>query len=227
LNRSAGYTVIIILVFVILGLVGWILFGPQGRLTSQKSQVQNTVSNLETRNERLQSRLEDARKQLEELRKENQQIADRFRNKIEEAPVRRQNQQVILQLKENILFELGSATIKDRGRNILQKVATVLKDYPEREIRVLGHADTLPIDTLKYPSNWELSSQRAINVLKYLVYGQEISKTRIGATAFGQFRPLVSNTSPENRRKNRRVEILLYPKQFNQKTLDALEGDTM
>lgn len=227
MNRSVHYTITIILVLLIAGLLAWIYFGPLTRIDQQRSDLQQKIEKLKTENQDLQSRLDDAQKQLKRLREQNREIASKFRENVGEAPVRRENRQVILQLSENILFELGSATIKSQGKEILGKVASVLKEYPDREIRIEGHADTLPIKTDRYPSNWELSGQRAINVLKYLVYTHGIGKERIGATAFGQFRPLVPNSSEENRQQNRRVEIVLFPNQFNQKTLDAMEADTI
>jgi len=108
-----------------------------------------------------------------------------------------------LTLREPILFELGSSEILDTGKKALHNIALVLKDLPNTII-VEGHTDDLPI---KKGTNWELSLARAINVVNYFVNEEGINKNKFMIIGYGEYKPLVPNNSPENRAKNRRIEI--------------------
>ncbi len=113
-----------------------------------------------------------------------------------------------IRLGDNILFDPGKAELKPAAFPILKAVAEVVKD-DFKEIFVEGHTDNVPIHTAKYPSNWELSAARALSVVRYLHYVQGIDASRLAAVGYGEYRPLVPNTTPENRAKNRRVEIYI------------------
>lgn len=101
-------------------------------------------------------------------------------------------------------FESGKADITPQGMGILDKVAPILAALPN-DILVEGHTDNTPIHTAQYDSNWELSTARATNVVKYLVKVKGLAPAHIAAVGYGEFKPLVANDSPENRTKNRRV----------------------
>jgi len=114
---------------------------------------------------------------------------------------------VALEFPGRILFEVGKAELKPEAENILNKIIPILKDYPY-PIQVEGHTDNLPIHTKEFPSNWELSTARAISVIRYLEE-KGINKERLSALGYGEYRPLVSNNTPENRAINRRVGIII------------------
>ncbi|MGD8334598.1 MAG: OmpA family protein, partial [Desulfobacterales bacterium] len=75
-------------------------------------------------------------------------------------------------------------------------------------VRIEGHTDNVPIRTFLFPSNWELSTARAVNVLRYFIEHHQIDSQRLSAEGFGEFQPLVANDTAENRNKNRRVEVI-------------------
>lgn len=180
----------------------------------QTSRLRQEARMLEDTATRLRERLDKRTETVAKLRTENDSIARRLNEEMESGTVRQENDQVIINLQERILFDLGEARLKIQARDTLQKIVSVLEEYDNRPIRVEGHTDDLPIkDTIKdqYPSNWELSAQRAINVTKYMVHTLGVSSNRIAAVAYGQTRPLVPNNSTENRARNRRVEIVLPP----------------
>lgn len=112
---------------------------------------------------------------------------------------------VVIKLSGEISFELGKAELKTEAKAILDKVASLLKKY-SYPVCVEGHTDNLPIHSEEFTSNWELSAVRAINVVKYL-QKKGISKERLIAAGYGEYRPLVSNDTAEHRILNRRVEI--------------------
>lgn len=113
---------------------------------------------------------------------------------------------VISLLSDGTLFDLGSADLKPSARQVLDRVAEVLRAVPN-PVLIEGHTDNLPIRTVQYPSNWELSAARAAQVLRYLVQKGGIPAERLIAVGYADTRPLVPNSSPANRAQNRRVDI--------------------
>jgi chemotaxis protein MotB len=118
-------------------------------------------------------------------------------------------------LVDAILFDSGKAEVKPEGLVVLQKVVDILKTVKDKAIRIEGHTDNKPISgalTKKYPTNWELSAARAINVARYLQQ-QGLDPTVLNAVAYGEHRPVADNDTDEGRARNRRIEIILVPKE--------------
>lgn len=115
---------------------------------------------------------------------------------------------VVVRFADRVLFDLGRAELKPEALEILAQVAEVLKDVPN-PVRVEGHTDDLPIRTERFPSNWELSTARATNVIRHLIEEHGFDPRRLSAAGYGEYRPLVPNDSMENRALNRRVDIVL------------------
>jgi chemotaxis protein MotB len=115
---------------------------------------------------------------------------------------------LVVSFKEKLFFDIGSAEIKPAARDLLRRVGQILA-RGENQIRVEGHTCDLPIRTERFPSNWELSVGRATNVTRFLIDEAGVPPNRLAATGYAEFRPMVPNTSEENRAKNRRVDIVL------------------
>lgn len=115
---------------------------------------------------------------------------------------------LVIHIMESALFTEGSAKLTDDAKNTLHMVAGHLIGLPNH-IRIEGHTDNRPINTIKYPSNWELSSVRATEVVRFLIDNHDIKPNMISALGYGEFRPLVPNITDENRAKNRRVDIVV------------------
>ncbi len=113
-----------------------------------------------------------------------------------------------LSFEDQVLFSFGKALIIPQGFSFLDKIAKAIKKVPY-SVRVEGHTDNVPIRTDRFPSNWELSVARAVNVVKYFAEVSDINPQRLSAVGYGESRPVVPNDTPPNRAKNRRVEILL------------------
>ena len=113
-----------------------------------------------------------------------------------------------LSFEDGVLFDFGRAAISTKGYAVLDEIADVVRKMPY-PIRVEGHTDNVPINTKRFPSNWELSTVRAVNVLKYFADAGRIDPRRLSAVGYGESKPLVANDSPQSRAKNRRVEIVL------------------
>jgi chemotaxis protein MotB len=117
-------------------------------------------------------------------------------------------------LVDKILFESGEASVSKRGEGVLARVGAVLASIDDRQIQVSGHTDTTPIsDKLKsqFPTNWELSTARATNVVRFLAEKAAVPADRLVASGYGEYGPIASNKSPAGRARNRRIEILLTP----------------
>ncbi|WP_099158796.1 flagellar motor protein MotS [Virgibacillus ndiopensis] len=115
---------------------------------------------------------------------------------------------VVLVLQELILFDPGEATILKKGEPFLNKIGSLLSKIPNR-IKVEGHTDSKPMESFRYPSNWELSGARASSVVRYLVDKNGFDESRFTIVGYSDTKPLVPNDSPENMSKNRRVEIVI------------------
>ena len=119
---------------------------------------------------------------------------------------------IIVRIKGNALFKSSKAELNKEALPMLDEIVKVLFDYPEYNINIKGHTDDIPISTVKFPSNWELSAIRATSVLKHLI-NRGINPERLTATGYGKTLPLVSNDTEEHRAINRRVEFVLEKKE--------------
>jgi len=117
---------------------------------------------------------------------------------------------MILELPNDVLFDSGKTEIKDVGKKTLVQIAEVLRTMPDRKFQVAGHTDNVKIQTARFPSNWELSTARAVEVLKLLVESGMDPKN-VSAAGYGEFAPVAPNDAPDGRAKNRRIEIALQP----------------
>jgi chemotaxis protein MotB len=115
---------------------------------------------------------------------------------------------VVIRLSGSYLFDSGRAELKPNSLLVLDAISGELRLTPN-EIRIDGHTDSTPIESPRYPTNWELSAARALAVTRYLTESDGVVSTRVMAAGFGEYRPLVPNDSREHRAQNRRVEIHL------------------
>jgi chemotaxis protein MotB len=114
---------------------------------------------------------------------------------------------VIIRFQDSVLFPKSSADLYQESTVILSGLSSIFKELGN-PIRIEGHTDNLPINTERFPSNWELSTTRATNVLRFLIK-QGVPGGQLSAVGYGEFRPIIANDCEENRKKNRRVDIVL------------------
>ncbi len=118
----------------------------------------------------------------------------------------------VITLDDRILYQSGMAEISPEAFSLLDRIAAMIEGSAFH-VRVEGHTDNVPIRTYMFPSNWELSAARAVNVVKRFVDKGKISPHRLSAVGYGETRPLCQNDTRENRARNRRVEIVLLMKE--------------
>lgn len=147
---------------------------------------------------------------------QSEEMASEVKEKIEannlqnEIDVQYNAQYVQLSLNGALLFDSGKAEIKESSKAVLNKIGSILKKYSSNIIEIEGHTDNVPISSIKYASNLELSTARACTVYTYLLGNFNLDPTLLKASGYGENVPIASNSTPEGRAKNRRVEIKIY-----------------
>jgi chemotaxis protein MotB len=190
-------------------------------LSQTISELRRKVAGLEEENAKLKAENASLAKAREE---QVQKVSSTYESLLEKMKSEiSQGQVTISELKgkltvnmvDSILFDSGRAEVKKGGLEILGKVVSILKDVNDKSIRIEGHTDNVQISRAlaqRYPTNWELSAARAINVARYL-QGQGIDPGQLSAVAYGEWKPVATNDTVEGRAKNRRIEIILVPKE--------------
>lgn len=120
---------------------------------------------------------------------------------------------LMLTIRDNVLFDSGSAELREEHRKVAREISHLLVINPPRNIIISGHTDNVPIRTVNYSSNWELSVMRAVNFMKIILENEKLDPRWFSAKGYGEYQPIASNDSEEGRAKNRRVEILILPRQ--------------
>jgi chemotaxis protein MotB len=205
----------------------------QGQLDALTSEVHSAEGNLTTKETELRTardrlgelqalvdelskskkKLEAAKAELEKKSGEYEQLASALKGEIEEGRVELMELRgrTTVKMKDKILFASGSATIGTDGRAALRKVAEALRGLQRKTIRVEGHTDNVPTGSGgPFPTNWELSTARALAVVHFL---QEagVDPTRLSGAGYSEYQPIGPNDTPDGRSQNRRIEIVLVP----------------
>ena len=112
---------------------------------------------------------------------------------------------------ENILFDSGKADVKLESLGIAKEMSSLLVSASPREITVSGHTDNVPIANAQFASNWELSTQRAVNFMQVLLQNKKLQPEKFSAIGYGEYRSIAPNDTQEGKAKNRRVEVFILP----------------
>ncbi|GFE57724.1 OmpA family protein [Geobacter sp. AOG1] len=184
------------------------------------AELRQKITDLEGENSRLRddvAKLQKAKEEeVQKTSKTYEELLEKMKGEISkgEVTISELKGKLTVNMLNEILFDSGKAEVKAEGLEVLQKVIDILKTVQDKAIRIEGHTDNNQIVgalTKKYATNWELSAARAINVAKFLQQ-QGIDPTLLAAVAYGEYKPVASNDTPEGKAKNRRIEIILVPK---------------
>jgi chemotaxis protein MotB len=138
--------------------------------------------------------------------------------------IREDERGLVITLSSDVFFDTGSARLKGEMRPVLGKIAKIIRNL-NNFVRIEGHTDNAPLTVTKaketYRSNWELSSSRALNVLHYLTDDGDVNPSMLSSVAFGEFRPIDVNDTPQGRAYNRRVDIVILKESFMKKSEDS------
>jgi chemotaxis protein MotB len=120
----------------------------------------------------------------------------------------------MIAIEDSVLFPVGKATLRESARRVLDHVISTLRsEYGDKDVLVIGHTDNQPIKKSGWDDNWQLSTERALSVVRHL-RAQGVAPERLVAGGCGEYRPLVPNTTAENQARNRRVEIYALERQI-------------
>jgi len=189
-------------------------------LSQSVADLRQKVADLEAENARLKAEIASTQKakdeKVREVSKTYEDLLDRMKGEIAQGQVTisELKGKLTVNMVDAILFDSGKAEVKPGGVEVLAKVVDILKGVQDKTIRIEGHTDNVQIVgnlTKRFPTNWELSAARAINVTRYL-QSQGINPAVLVAVANGEYRPVAPNDTDEGRAKNRRIEIVLVPR---------------
>lgn len=137
------------------------------------------------------------------------------------------NRGLLIRFPDNALFDSGKADLKAPAMEALTVIGNILLEeaFTERVISVEGHTDNVPMRSIEFPSNWELSTTRATNVIRYFLDEVGIKPKRLSASGYGEYYPIATNETAEGRSQNRRVDIVVMREFFTTKQPEANEGE--
>jgi chemotaxis protein MotB len=208
-----------------------------GELTSERDSLQGQVRDLFSQAGQLEANLSEIQRLYDEARRQQEQQAarlaafratlEKFRAMIQSGRlrVRIDRGRMIVEMASNVLFPSGSAELSEMGRQTLSELAAVLMTIPDRQFQVAGHTDNVPIGSGRFDDNWELSTTRALSVVRFL---QEVGvqPTVLAAVGYGEYQPVADNNSESGKEQNRRIEVVLMPNLDELPDLSALETET-
>jgi chemotaxis protein MotB len=189
-----------------------------------KNGYESKISSLEKTILDLNQQIDDIRKinkaqkdELMRMEAQSKELENQLSEEIKRGEIRlkKLRGKLIINIDDKISFDSGSAKLKKNIMPALDKIVTILSNYPENTIVIEGHTDSIPIHTAEFRDNWQLSSERALSVLGFLLQNKKLDARRFSAAGSGEFAPIVSNDTPENRSLNRRVDIVVLPRVDN------------
>ena len=200
----------------------------KARLQQEQSQLS---ASLDEERKRLKAeaeekaRLEQERAAKEDeihrLTKTQEELSQSLKDEIAKGNIKIQQvrDRLTINMVDRVLFDSGRADIKPAGVKVLKQVGDVLNKITDKQIRIEGHTDNVPISTKlqdKFKTNWELSTTRATTVVRFLIDQGGVQPQSLSAVGYADTHPIESNDSEQGRSSNRRIEIVLYPKDLSQ-----------
>lgn len=193
-------------------------------LNAEKSELTARTQALETSIAGLSKQIADtlaksSKQKDEEIQRMNsahEQLVNELQSEIQnkEIQITQLADRLSVSLLDKILFPSGEADITPAGLKVLARVGNIIKNVQDKTIRVEGHTDNVPIHPRlqkQFPTNWELSTTRATNVVRFLQDKIGMDAARLQAVGLSEYHPLASNATPAGRSQNRRIEIALLP----------------
>lgn len=192
----------------------------QGRFKEkedEKVQLSQEMGELQVSLEESQSTIEKQTKVIRDLHATRIKIERSLKEQIEDQEIKLEEIEGKLKvtLVDKLLFDAGKVEIAKRGKEVLLELADTLRENKDQNIVIEGHTDDVPIGLVlieKYPTNWELSTARAVGVVRFLQEKGWLEPERLSATGYSYYKPVASNDTAEGRSQNRRIEMILVPK---------------
>jgi chemotaxis protein MotB len=186
------------------------------KLQSENNRLLDTIEGLKTELKQKQIAVQQKEGEISELERTRREIESSLKDQIAQKDIKLEEIEGKLKVTfvDKILFDSGSVMIKTKGEEVLLKLADSFRDNKNQNIAVEGHTDEVQIGPAlldRFPTNWELSTARATAVVRFLQEKGNIEPQRLTASGFSFYRPVATNDTPEGRKQNRRIEIILVP----------------
>ena len=183
------------------------------RIAKEREQLRQEQSQLAATIEQERLAKEEEIKRLTRTQKE---LSKSLQDEISKGNITIQQvrDRLTINMVDRVLFDSGQAQVKPAGIKVLKQVGDVLGKITDKQIRIEGHTDNVPISSKlqdRFKTNWELSASRATTVVRYLIDQGGVDRQYLSAVGYADTHPLASNDSEEGRSSNRRIEIVLYP----------------
>ncbi len=242
-RNNGGLWVVAGLAVAALAAAGWLWSVAEARraeLAAAHAKAEGTAAQLAastqtamaamTDSEQAKARITALQKQVADLAKEKERVGQAAKGLEEEMRADLESKDVTISklqgkltvnILDRVMFDSGEALMKPDGEAVLRKIAGILEGHKELKIQVIGHTDNVPIRN-RFASNWELSAGRALAAVHFLTEKAGVDPKRVGAVAYGEYRPIADNATPEGRARNRRIAVTLLPDELAQ--ADAVAG---
>ena len=186
------------------------------KLTTENNRHLDTIEGLKTELKQEKLAVKQKEREISELDKTRMEIETSLKDQIAQKEIKLEEIEGKLKVTfvDKILFDSGSVMIKPKGQEVLLKLADSFRDSKDQNIAVEGHTDDVQIGSAlldRFPTNWELSTARSTAVVRFLQEKGNIEPERLTASGFSYFRPVATNETPEGRKQNRRIEVILVP----------------
>lgn len=182
-----------------------------GTTVSMEPLINNYPSDSPTDSPTVNKEFSDLQEELQKML-EDQNLKGRVKLELNERGL-------TVRFLDNVLFDSGKADLKPEAKEIIDNVSAILQQS-KKKITVEGHTDNVPISTYIYPSNWELSTTRAVNVVKYMIDFGQIDPIRLSAAGYADQHPISDNNTPDGRKNNRRVDMVILRSSLEQPNSD-------
>lgn len=191
------------------------------RLRAKLQQDEESLKAEEAERARLERERADKEEEIRRLTQTRDDLTKSLQAEIAKGDIRIQQvrDRLTINMLDRVLFDSGQARIKPSGLKVLKQVSEILKKVTDKQIRIEGHTDRVPIGPRlkdRFPTNWELSAARATTVVRYLIEEGGVDRGNLSAVGYGDNRPVAENDTEEGRAANRRIEIVLYPKDLTE-----------
>lgn len=193
----------------------------QSQLTASLEQERQRLKAEEAEKERLERERAAKEEEIMRLTRTQEELTKSLQDEIAKGNITIQQvrDRLTINMVDRVLFDSGQAQVKPAGMKVLKQVAEVLNKVTDKQIRIEGHTDNVPISTKlqdRFKTNWELSTARATTVVRYLIDQGGVDRQYLSAVGYADTRPIASNDSEEGRTSNRRIEIVLYPRDLKE-----------
>ena len=194
-------------------------------LEANSARIEKEREQLRQEQSRLAATLDQERAAKEEeikrLTRTQEELSKSLQDEISKGNITIQQvrDRLTINMVDRVLFDSGQAQVKPAGVKVLKQVADVLNKITDKQIRIEGHTDNVPISSKlqgRFKTNWELSTARATTVVRYLIDHGGVDRQYLSAVGYADIHPLASNDTEEGRSSNRRIEIVLYPKDLKE-----------